>query len=136
VTDINRIAVPSPPRTTVRKKMPAPFQRPRISVGGGAAQAKREWRVIPVTDVREGDILPGIGYVETVMENVAMPDFDQVAAGAALDPVWTVIVTGGEDNRRVYNGNDEVHVFTAVPASLKPESPAEPRPDRRREGCM
>lgn len=115
MTTIERLPVPSLPNATVRKKMPAPFSRPSITIGAAAAADRREWRVIPVGQVREGDIVPGIGRVSEVIEHIDTP-----AAGSGQTPqeiaaqvAWTVVVVGGLDNTRVYPGDATVWAFTA-----------------------
>lgn len=88
----------------VSKKMPAPFSRPSITIGG-ASGPKREWRTVRVVDLREGDIVPGIGRLYAVAERIH-DDNDNYN--------WTVLVTGGLNLTRVYAGNDTVWAFTVA----------------------
>lgn len=90
--------VPKHPR--VQRKLPAPFQRPSIAVGGGHAAIIREWRHVLACEIKQGDIVPGIGCVDTVEETVS-------ASGGE----WTVTLIGGADNRRVYPGFEQVFAF-------------------------
>lgn len=48
-----------------RRKIPAPFQRPSITVGGYAV--KREWRWVTPDKISVGDIVPSVGKVVEVL---------------------------------------------------------------------
>jgi hypothetical protein len=86
--------------------MPRPFQRPSVHVAGApAASLRREWREIPVTDVRAGDVVPGIGLVESVSEDVS-----ENVSGRT----WTVTLVGGDGNLMVLPGEHTVNAFTVV----------------------
>lgn len=104
--DITRLPVPAKPPAQVRRKIPAPFQRPSITISGGADTPKRAWRHILACEVRPGDTLPGVGIVESVS------DFVDADAGYA----WTVTIIGGDGNVKLYEGNDLVFVFCAQAA--------------------
>jgi hypothetical protein len=99
--EINRINIPKVPDVRVGKKMPKPFARPSITIGAGTRE-RREWVTCKIIDIRPGDILPGVGLVSTVSEKL-----DTEAKS------WTVTVTGGLDQTRVYQGNETVWAFTA-----------------------
>lgn len=99
---ITGIAIDSPRSPTVRRKMPAPFTRPSISIGGSSCQ-HREWRTVAVTDLVEGDCIPGLGRVFQVDEKMDLGTRE-----------WTVTVRGGVDNVRVYQGNESVWAFAAA----------------------
>ncbi len=83
----------------VRRTIPAPFQRPSITIGGTTG-LKREWRHRLACDLVSGDTVPGVGIVDSVVEDV---DFE--------GRVWTITVTGGEANTKVFKGTDTVWVF-------------------------
>lgn len=57
--------MPSPGNFKPTKKLPAPYQRPSITIGGGT-QKKREWKFVTALDVREGDIVADLGLVHEV----------------------------------------------------------------------
>ncbi len=98
--DIVRIPAPVPEKVpTIRRKIPAPFQRPSITIGGPAGP-KRHWRHNLACNISPGDTVPGIGIVTDVVETV---DPDTHA--------WTVVITGGDDNTKIYAGTDTVWVF-------------------------
>jgi len=88
--------------------MPDPFRRPRIDLDG-ARHERREWRHILASDIRTGDIVPGIGRVHTVDEDLSVLSSPDIATTS-----WTIAVTGGVNNRRVFNGQELVMVFAAV----------------------
>jgi hypothetical protein len=98
-----RIDVPSLPNGRVQKKIPTPFARPSISIGGAGPVEKREWRAVLACKLAEGDIVPGVGVLDTVDEQVTTADDIEIR--------WTVTVTGGDDNRRSFDGNDQVWAF-------------------------
>ncbi len=51
----------------VQRAMPKPFARPAINLGpGDALEGKRDWRMIPVTHVRAGDIVADVGLITDV----------------------------------------------------------------------
>src|SRR5690242_18830325 len=95
MTGIEGIKLPSLPNATVRRKIPNAFHRPSISIGAGYPPGeKREWRTIVAQDIATGDIVPGIGRVFSVNEQLI----------TTPDVVWTVTVTGGVGNTRTYQG--------------------------------
>jgi hypothetical protein len=105
------------PNAKVTRAIPKPFQRPRIEIGGaGHPLDRREWREIAVRDLHTGDIVPGIGLIQTVKEHVeAPPAGTGLPAHTLTEQVrWTVTVRGGEDNTCVYHGADRVLAFTAA----------------------
>lgn len=55
----------SPGNFRPTKKLPAPYKRPSISIGGGV-QKKREWKFVTALDVREGDIIADLGLVHEI----------------------------------------------------------------------
>lgn len=117
MTEIQRLPVPSLPNGSVRRKIPAPFTRPSITVGGGASpQERRDWKVVPARDIQTGDIIPGVGRVSDVHEDLQAPEFNSGRSWREVaDAVsWTVTITGGLDNIRVYQGGETVWAFTAA----------------------
>ncbi len=105
MTDIERIPVPATPPATIRRKMPEPFTRPRLVIGGPDGP-KREWRTIPAYDLSIGDIVPGVGRLYKVDETTYLPEGR-----------WVVEVEGGLDNRRSFGG--EELVFAYAPESAR-----------------
>lgn len=107
-----QIGVPNHPKVRVGTQ-PKPFERPRIDLDAGG---KREWRKVEAQFVQPGDVLPGIGVVSTVDEKVLWPGRDHLPRTSARNrpTSWPVIITGGEDNRLVFDGQDILNVFTRV----------------------
>lgn len=109
---IEGIRLPSLPKhPTVRTKTPAPFRRPRITIGSGAETVKREWRQILAADLAEGDTVPGVGLLHQVNEAVI-----EVDDGRVKYPQWNVWVTGGEGGTATFSGTDSVLAFVPVKA--------------------
>lgn len=52
----------APPKGRPSKKMPTPFSRPRIEIGGGS-RAKKDWVWISAFELSEGDIIANHGEV-------------------------------------------------------------------------
>jgi hypothetical protein len=48
------------------KKIPTPYSRPRIEIGGSAKKEKKDWRWISANELNEGDIIAGEGLVEEI----------------------------------------------------------------------
>lgn len=55
----------SPGNFKPTKKLPSPYKRPSISIGGGA-QKRREWKYVTAMDIREGDIVADLGLVHEI----------------------------------------------------------------------
>jgi hypothetical protein len=115
---INRIPVNNLPNGRVVRKVPKPFARPSITIGTPPTE-RREWRTVRAYEIREGDVIPGLGMVTRAEEINSSPK-----AGSGLDPeviadsvVWQVYVWAGEDNMATYQGNTEVWCF-ARPATV------------------
>ncbi len=100
-TPANSLPVPATPPAKIRRAMPAPFQRPSISLSPPPGTPKRVWRNTLASNVKPGDTYPGIGIVESVS--------DELADGHR----WTVTITGGAGNTVTISGTDSVWVFTA-----------------------
>lgn len=93
---------PNMPQGRIQRRLPTPFARARIDLGGEAPK-HRDWRQVPVVDLQPGDTVPGIGLVSRVVRNF---DID-------ADMPWIVVVEGGDENVKSYPGNDIVYAFTA-----------------------
>lgn len=111
MTEIHGIQLPAKPPAQIRQGMPQPFQRPSIDLGGGS-EIKREWRTLAVTEIAEGDIIPGIGVVTYVEEYIKLPE-TTLSSRSDQRTAWTVTIRGGEGNERVYQGHETVLAFTA-----------------------
>lgn len=111
MTSIERIPVPSvSSQPRVQRKMPAPFQRPSISIGT-PREARREWRSVLACDIKVGDIVPGLGRIYDVHERVDR--FRLAVPGSPEQVRWFVVLSGGVSNVRTYQGNETVWAFTA-----------------------
>lgn len=55
----------SPGNFKPTKKLPASYQRPSVTIGGGV-QKKREWKYVTALDIREGDIVADLGLVQEI----------------------------------------------------------------------
>ena len=97
--------MPDIPR--IQRKIPAPFQRPAISLdGAGHQDTRRDWRTVIAADLHTGDTVPGIGQLVRIERN-----FD-----ADSDTPWTITVEGLHGTRCTYAGNTTVFAFTASQA--------------------
>lgn len=111
----SRITVPSGNAGVpqIRKKIPAPFARPSISVGSSGP--RREWRTVEAHQLKAGDIVPSVGRLASVHEEYYMPTAEEARAMeplAVLDHYkWDVTVRGVEGNTRVYQGHEPVFAF-------------------------
>lgn len=92
---------------------PKPFSRPRIDLDRGE---RREWRRVDADEIREGDVVPGVGVVHAVTRGFVMPGRGVVLprTTAGRPTPLPVTVYGGERNVAVYDVNDLVLVFTRV----------------------
>ncbi len=52
------------------KKLPKPFSRPRIELGGSGKVAKKDWQWVSGFDLKEGDIIAGEGVVDEIKTHV------------------------------------------------------------------
>lgn len=115
--DVSRLQVPSLPNAKTQRKVPRPFARPSISIGAGIPQSeRREWAIVPAQQIRVGDIVPGIGRVFSVSEQLDAPRFKSgLTAEQIVEKVaWTVTVSGGANNIKVFQGGEEVWCYTAT----------------------
>lgn len=99
----DKIVSPKFPQGRVQRKFPDPFRRPSIDLGGGPAPKHRDWQTVRVTDIKAGDIIPGLGLVTHTEETLVLGD----------EVPWSVVVYGGDSNVKVYSGHDTVYAFTA-----------------------
>lgn len=119
------------PSTSVRRVIPAPFQRPRIVAGSHG----KSWQVIPADQVAEGDIVPDVGLVVEAYEHVVHKTLAEVLGFAPgprspADPapiiekqidfgdlselvaVGTVILVRGQGGEvKAFHPDTEVQVF-------------------------
>lgn len=96
---------PSMPPGRIRFSKPAPFRRPSITIGAGPGAPRREWGTVPAHRLAAGDILPGVGLIDTIDE--------QIISGNDLVVRWTITVRGGQGNVTTLTGDAEVWAFTA-----------------------
>ena len=87
-----------------RRTTPSAFQRPSISVGNRGA--RRAWREIPARDVKIGDVLPDVGEIAAVHEELRVPD------DVSGSLVWTVTVTNVLGATFTFPGEHSVKAYT------------------------
>ena len=100
-------AVPNFPRGRVQPHKPAPYARPSVSLG---EPTRRSWTSVPITEVKAGDILPDVGRVERVDEDIRGDD-PLLTPGVEYAPRWTITVTG-VGGTRTFGGHEVVFAFT------------------------
>jgi hypothetical protein len=59
----------TPNRGRPSKKLPKPFSRPRIEIGGSSTE-KKDWQWVNAFDLEEGDIIAGEGVVLEIKTHV------------------------------------------------------------------
>lgn len=120
MTAISRIPVPGLPNGRVQRKIPKPFARPSITIGGCEPTERREWANVPAHQLRAGDIVPGIGRLFEVTEGVTSPAYNSGLPWREVADLvsWTVTVKGGVANTRTYQGGEAVWAFTAASATV------------------
>jgi len=95
--------LPNAPAT--RRVIPAPFQRPRISIDHHG----RSWTTCDAADVKEGDVVVDIGRIacdaETVIRYETVAGIPDVAVG------MKVILTGVSGNRVPFEPGTRVRAF-------------------------
>jgi hypothetical protein len=111
---IGRVSVPNLPNGRVVRKVPAPFQRPSINIGG-TPQVRREWRNVPAHALKAGDTIPGVGTLYRVQETLTTPPAgsDRTPDTIADQITWTVTVEGGLRHTRIYQGSETVWAFSS-----------------------
>lgn len=104
----------------VRKKMPDPFQRPRINLDGGARQIKRSWKDTSVLDVRQGDTVAQFGTVVETKQTINLPlagavDLSQepVLESDTIELTWRVRLYNVMGDYKDFPGEQRVFAFTA-----------------------
>lgn len=107
--DIEGVQINKVPQGRVQRKVPKPFSRPSVAIGG-KPEERREWRNIPAHALGEGDVIPDLGLVTQVDE--AAWNTKTVSRDEPISVHWTITVTAGENNTRVYNGEDQIWCFT------------------------
>lgn len=60
----------NPPKGRPTKKIPAPYSRPRIEIGGSGKQDKREWQWVNAFNLEVDDIIAGEGLVLEIKTHV------------------------------------------------------------------
>lgn len=102
----------------VRKRMPDPFTRPSIAVGGGAKQIKRSWQDVSVTALQPGDTVAGFGSVDHTVEFTNVEQvweaggWEQGGEDILVDrQVWTVRVFNVMGEHTDYPGEQRVYAF-------------------------
>lgn len=104
-------SLPSMP--AARRVIPAPFSRPRIEAGSHG----KTWQWAAPGQVEPGDIVPGVGRVASVAEQVVYADRSEVTGAGAGGPggrvavgtVW--LITGIAGAVRAFRPSAEVRVF-------------------------
>lgn len=95
---------------SVRRKVPAPFTRPTLTVGA----ARRVWQHVPVSHLRSGDTLPDLGLISAVAEEFRAPDPTGLTGQQIADQLRWVIIFYNEaaQRRREIPGHEQVWAFT------------------------
>ena len=118
MSHIERLPVPHLPGGRVQRAIPAPFTRPSIDLTPGAASPRRDWRTVPVTRIAVGDVVPGVGLVTAITEEIHVPDHtahpsrQEFLAAVRWDIVLHNNAVGGQ---RTVPGHETVWAFTAAP---------------------
>lgn len=94
----------------VRRKLPAPFSRPRIDLDAGT-RVKRSWKDTPVTEIQAGDVVADIGRVESVVETIELPGANENTP--LTDLPWRVRVYNVMGDYWDFSGHQRVYAFTA-----------------------
>jgi hypothetical protein len=98
--------LPSMPAT--RRVIPAPFKRPRIDCG----RHGRTWQRVLPGRVEPGDMVPGVGRVETV-ETVTR--YETVAGVPDVAVGMKVIITGAAGTELACDPSDRIQAFRPAP---------------------
>ncbi len=101
MTEIHGIAGAPYSTPQTRRKLPAPFQRPSITVGA-AREIKRTWKDVAVVDLREGDVIAGFGKIASIEENVDIK---------RRPSAWWFVISNVLHDVAVYGGHDRVFAF-------------------------
>jgi hypothetical protein len=109
MTDIHGVTGTPYKHPEVRKKMPAPFNRPRVDLDGGR-RVKRSWQDMSVLKVKQGDTVAGFGTVEAISEFIQIADHSNNAS------IWQVRLYNVLGDFKDYRGEHRVFAFA-------PESP-------------
>jgi hypothetical protein len=109
--DITGVAVNNPRNVPgVRKKIPAPFSRPRIDLDGGR-HVKRDWRDVAVHELAKGDTVAGFGTVAGTAEFVKTPELGQ----AEGDVTWRIRLFNVMGDYQDFAGETRVFAFAKDP---------------------
>ena len=96
-----------------RRTLPAPFERPSITVGGAKAR-KRVWRDTPVAKLQPGDTVANIGVVQRIEELVRIPAPDTCDEEPPGEDVWIITITNVMGEGFDMLGHQRVFAFTGV----------------------
>lgn len=131
----NGETLPDFPQT--RRVIPPPFQRPRINAG----RHGKTWQYCSASEVQPGDLVPGVGTVETVDEQVVYATREDILGDLALSTIvdgaevtvtreqaqvmgildeqvavgTAVVLTGQGGNVKALRPGDQVQVFRKAP---------------------
>lgn len=83
----------------IQKRLPAPFQRPSISVGG--TTVKRSWKLTPVTDISPGDMVANFGKVDRKQQWFQRDPYE-----------WSVNLINVVGDEKRFGGHETVFAFT------------------------
>jgi len=108
-----------PAMPSMRRVIPAPYQRPRISAGSHG----KSWQSCRADQVAEGDIVPGVGQVVYAQEKVVytpLSDYrPQLEPGTPADTMVAagleVVLAGKGGVVVVHHPDTMVQVFRAAP---------------------
>lgn len=100
------------PQGRPTKKMPKPFQRPRLEIGKTEGQ-QRSWQWVAPAKLAEGDIVPGYGLVHSVEEVVWSPQYESgLSPEEVVDSIlWTVQLTAGVPTSKQYRLDPATQVW-------------------------
>ena len=96
--------------TRVQRKLPSPFKRPSITVGGGV-EVKRQWRQVPVRSLNVGDVVADVGMIDNIDEILEIPG--RVWDGESTDISWRVKLTNVVGGVHEFGGESVVLAYTA-----------------------
>lgn len=73
------------------KKIPAPYSRPRIEIGGSGVQEKREWAWVNAFDLEVDDIIAGEGVVQEIKTHVQYGSEWRMYLRTPRNPYGTIV---------------------------------------------
>lgn len=102
-----------PKAPSTRRVIPKPFQRERIVLGGAHGHGKI-WQNVRAEQIREGDIIPGVGKVDFTLETTRREDIAHEGTYELDDGVATgtlIYVEGAGGNEALFEAHQQVRVF-------------------------